>query len=511
MKNPRSREAWAPSIGDNARVGGALPSAREAVHGLATVGNSSAMRTQALARPFRPRIHLSVVWVSVGFSSFACGEQARDESLPQVMAPSASGPVAPNPASTHPTANPDGSSQAGAAPSASAPPSVSAQNPPSVAPSSGGGGSQSPSATSTSSDEMTETSSPGTSMAGAAGDESSSAPGASSGETGDGVTRPEGRIAIVGRELYVEGELFHIRGVNWNPIGRGQTHPDGLDFAGYADQDIALMKAAGINAVRTYERLEDRAVLDKLHEAGIAVFSTVYGWWQDDPSVVTERVNAVKDHPAILVWVIGNEWNYNHLYGGDNLSLQQTRDQLNRAAALIRAADAQRPISTIYGEFGSAGDGTQIELMLEAMPDIDIWGINAYRGIDHRALFDEWAAVSDKPMYLGEYGADAWDSRGAGQLNLDAQAEATRALTQQMMDRYTGLERAVTSGGFIFEWADEWWKDASGSPDVHDTGGVAPGGGPHPDQVFNEEFWGIVDIDRNPRPAYDALRELYAD
>lgn len=377
------------------------------------------------------------------------------------------------------------------------------------APPSGAGGSSG--VTDTSSTQMGDSGLPHTGIAGTAGDEATSAPSPSSGEPGAGGTRPEARVAIVGRELYVDGELFHIRGVNWNPIGRGQTHPNGLDFAGYADQDIALMQAAGINAVRTYERLEDRAVLDKLHEAGIYVFSTVYGWWQDDPSVVTERVNAVKDHPAILVWVIGNEWNYNHLYGNDDSSLQQTRDQLNQAAALIRAADTERPISTIYGELGNADNGTQIELMLDAMPDIDIWGINAYRGIDHKALFDEWAAVSDKPMYLGEYGADAWDSRGAGQLNLGAQAEATRALTQQMMDRYTGLEGGVTSGGFIFEWADEWWKDASGSPDVHDTGGAAPGGGPHPDQVFNEEFWGIVDIDRNPRPAYDALRELYAD
>ena len=145
----------------------------------------------------------------------------------------------------------------------------------------------------------------------------------------------------------------------------------------------------------------------------------------------------------------------------------------------------------------------------EAMPLIDIWGINAYRGIDHRELFDAWAAASDKPMYLGEYGADAWDSRGSGQLNLEAQAEATRELTVQIMDRYTGREGGVASGGFIFEWADEWWKDASGSPDVQDTGGAAPGGGPHPDQVFNEEFWGIVDIERNPRPAYEVLRELY--
>jgi hypothetical protein len=84
-------------------------------------------------------------------------------------------------------------------------------------------------------------------------------------------------------------------------------------------------------------------------------------------------------------------------------------------------------------------------------------------------------------MFVSEYGADAWDARGGGSENDAAQAE----------------------------WADEWWKDPAGTSSAHDHGGDAPGG-PYPDMTFNEEWWGITDIDRNLRPAANELRMLYA-
>lgn len=319
-------------------------------------------------------------------------------------------------------------------------------------------------------------------------------------EPSEGGTGESG-VRVEGRRLIVDGATFQIRGVNWNPVPKGGSHPGDLDYAGFADQDIALMKAAGINAVRTYERLENREVLDKLQGAGIYVFSTVYGWWQDDPSVVTERVNAVKDHPAILAWVLGNEWNYNKLYANDSLSVEQARDQINAAAALIKAIDPDHPVASIYGEVGG------IDAMVNAMPDIDLWGINAYRGIDFGDLFSKYAELSDKPLFLGEYGADAYNA-DIGEYDPESQGEATRVLTQSILDNSIGAG-GPASGGFVFEWADEWWKVNGGDLSAQDTGGAAPGGGPYPDGVFNEEFWGIVDIDRNPRPAYDALAALY--
>jgi hypothetical protein len=342
----------------------------------------------------------------------------------------------------------------------------------------------------------------GTANGGAAGAPSGGGSGSGTGGTGGsggtgGASCTTPGVRVDGRRLIVDCTPFHVRGVNWNPVPRGATHPAGLDYDGLAPVDVPLLAAAGINTVRTYEALADTIVLDRLHEAGIFVLSTVYGYGGDAASVVTARVNAVKNHPAILGWVLGNEWNYNGLYTG--LSHADALARINEAAALVKAADATHPVITVYGELPATAT-------LGAMPDIDVWGINAYRGKSFGDLFSTWESRSDKPMFLSEYGADAYNANLPG-YDPESQAEATAALTEELLEHSSALASGVTLGGTIFEWADEWWK--AGDPEVHDAGGSAPGGGPFPDQTFNEEYWGIVDIDRNPRPAYDELVRLY--
>jgi hypothetical protein len=201
----------------------------------------------------------------------------------------------------------------------------------------------------------------------------------------------------------------------------------------------------------------------------------------------------------VLMWAVGNEWNYNGLYVG--LSHQDSLDRLNEAAALVKAADPSRPVATVYGEVPSAET-------IGAMPLIDVWGLNVYRGITFGDLFDTWAKRSDKPMFVSEYGADAWNAKLPAEDGA-SQAEATTKLTLEIAAHAAAKDPSLPcAGGAIFEWADEWWK--AGAPGAHDVGGSAPGGGPYPDATFNEEWWGVVDIDRTPRPAYGALKAAFA-
>ena len=327
------------------------------------------------------------------------------------------------------------------------------------------------------------------------GSSASGAGGNSAGGGSGGATQLTG-IQIQGRTLLVDGAAYHIQGVDWNPVAKGKSQP--ADYVGLAPVDIPLMQAAGINTVRTYAPLLDVNVLDSLHAAGIRVLNGVYSYGGDPASAVTERINAVKAHPAILGWVVGNEWNYNGLYV--NLSAADAQARVNEVATLIKMADATHPVISVYGEVPSTA-------VLGALPNIDIWGINAYRGISFGDLFTVWQGRSTKPMFLSEYGADAYNANLPG-YDPTSQALADKALTQELLDHSSArTQNGVTLGGTIFEWADEWWK--AGNPSTQEVGGSAPGGGPYPDQTFNEEYWGIVDVDRHPRAAYMELAKLF--
>lgn len=303
---------------------------------------------------------------------------------------------------------------------------------------------------------------------------------------------------VNGRELIVNNKAVALKGVNWNPVRKGSRKGwNDVDFRGFVEVDSELMAAAGINAVRTYEPILDVEVLDVLWQKNIQVLNTAYIAEKADHNSILALVNKLKDHPAILMWVIGNEWNYNGLYA--DLSKEEATARVDEVSRMIKKVDGNHPVATVYGQL--PGPET-----LAALPAVDVWGVTAYDGLSFGKLFDDWAMLTHKPMFLAEFGADAYNTLTESLDEAD-QAMATVSLTNEIVLHST-QRGGVCSGGFLFELADEWWKDIHGNPDSHDVGGAAPGAGPFPDNVFNEEYWGVVSIEGTTREAYRAYAAL---
>jgi len=223
---------------------------------------------------------------------------------------------------------------------------------------------------------------------------------------------------------------------------------------------------------------------------------------------IPDRVNMVKDHPAVLMWEVGSQWNWNGLNVG--LNLTAARELVAEAVSLVKQLDPWHPVVSSYGELPS-------NETVKFLDKVDVWSISSYR-TSFVDLFRDWQALTEKPMYLGDYGADAWDSR-TSQPNFSAQASAIRDLTQIIVANSAvgNPPYGVCSGGCIFEFADEWWRASNQSVDEHDSVSEPRGQcgpvldpmfkehcGPFPDKIFNTEWNGLCDIDRNKRPAFYA-------
>lgn len=318
--------------------------------------------------------------------------------------------------------------------------------------------------------------------------------------------------SVVGFELLVrwrnpDGSVtppvpFDIRGVSWSPADRGSLRPLEADYRRAANRNLPLMRAASINVVKTYGPL-DAATLDELLAHGIFAIITVF---TAEGNVFEPVVQTLRDHPAVLMWMVGNEWNLNRLYQtctGDACSAR-----VEAVARRIKQLDPRHPVATSFAPSGELPG----EADLRRLPSVDVWGLNIYSQPGFFNRFNNWRLLAQqtgirKPFFLSEYGADAYDNLN-GRPDLEAQAQALRRQTAEIRIQLSAHNPAFPClGGTPFEWNDEWWK--RGNPGAQDAGGFA-NDGVAADRFANEEWWGIVDVERNPRPAYQVLKELYA-
>ena len=107
-------------------------------------------------------------------------------------------------------------------------------------------------------------------------------------------------------------------------------------------------------------------------------------------------VNTYKDHPAILMWAIGNEMDYVPDHPSYNLKLW---DAVNDVAHAIHVADPAHPVITVTG----TGNKDKMEDIVRLLPDIDALGINTYGDIGEIPAWMRKYHL-DKPYIITEWG-----------------------------------------------------------------------------------------------------------
>ena len=170
---------------------------------------------------------------------------------------------------------------------------------------------------------------------------------------------------------------------------------------------LEQLAAAGANSIRTWSADQADELLDKAHALGLSVTVGIWlgherhGFDYGDETQVAEQLERAretvlryKDHPAILLWGIGNEME--GFESGDNAAIWSA---VNDIAAMIKELDPAHPTMTVTAELG----GSRIQNVHARCPAVDIHGVNSYGGAPSVAERLR-AGGATKPFVLTEFG-----------------------------------------------------------------------------------------------------------
>jgi exo-beta-1,3-glucanase (GH17 family) len=179
--------------------------------------------------------------------------------------------------------------------------------------------------------------------------------------------------------------------------------------AGMVVDDIARFAAAGGNSIRiwnTAQKQQDtQALLDQAHTHGVTVALGLrmaherHGFDYDDAEAVAAQLGFIRDevlkyrdHPAVLLWVIGNELNHDY-------SNPRVYDAVNDVAELIRELDPHHPTTTTTSGFKP---DVNAEILARA-PALDFISFQMYGSLF--GLHERLAETGfDRPFMVTEWG-----------------------------------------------------------------------------------------------------------
>ncbi len=257
--------------------------------------------------------------------------------------------------------------------------------------------------------------------------------------------------------LWIDHERHLIEDVNARKIIRAK-YKELFNVSIDSEQDIEKVKAELLSKkegmadyiVEAIEKLKSHDDLD------ITIGYDNDKWFNERFEFFKKQILSVKDHPALLMWGIGNEVQTDHYL--DKAKGEQVNFKLNpkvwmmigKLAKFIKEVDGNHPTSTIvYWPEKPALDG-----ILKYAPDLDVLGLNAYGGIGvvfNHARDNGWT----KSTIVTEYGPNGhWE---AGKTKWGAYLEdnsTSKAMKYKKRTQQLTMEPTCL-GGYAFLWGEK--------------------------------------------------------
>lgn len=284
-------------------------------------------------------------------------------------------------------------------------------------------------------------------------------------------------VSVSGRKLYVDGEEFVVKGVAGNSF----------------DKNPAVV---GANTIRLYNMTTNTLaelgyVLDDAWMNGLKVCVGIFmfpwnqngdkNFYSNNYSGSVEKVrthvkNVVetyKNHPAVLMWCLGNECESAY-DGSENLGNDHHMwNVMSEFAAYVKEIDPNHLVTTCVANAANVKKYVQ-----EYCSNLDLLLVNSY-GSAITNLSNHFSTWS-KPYVVGEFGpAGTWQLHDNGHELPWITSSGKKALieqtsTQKAKDYVTAWNDVITAGaagGFAFQWGYQTHGEVLTWFGMHDRNG----------------------------------------
>jgi len=249
-------------------------------------------------------------------------------------------------------------------------------------------------------------------------------------------------------------------GERWTLLRGGQPYV--IRGAGTNGGNIVELAARGGNSFRNWRDFDSpdgTPLLDEALGLGLTVAMCLpigrerQGFDYDDPEAVRRQLEFVrqevlryKDHPALLLWIIGNEPDLNY-------SNPKVFDAINDISKMIHEVDGRHPTTTALS-FSFKQE--LVDHVKERMPDLDIISVQKYADIVNLPKYIDQAGI-DKPYLVTEYGPIGhWEvEKTAWGAPIEPTSSEKAAHYRKVFEGVIEAHSARVLGSYAFKWGQK--------------------------------------------------------